>query len=110
MLKNSFLTCDTLAAKFREKHAAKVSWENIGREYGVSGGLIFRIAMRNYEPRTPKIRARLGMMPLPLALVPACPDCGEGHPAKSCPNKAKANPRPRWVRDYNTGHAGGRWE
>ena len=107
MGKNAFLTCDTLAVKFREKHAT-MSWENIGREYMVSGGLIYRIAMRDYEPRTPKIRERLGMMPLPLALVPACPVCGEGHPAKGCPNKAKAQPRRSWVRC--AGHAGGHYE
>ena len=99
------MTCEVLAAKFREMHNS-TSWENIGREYKVSGGLIYRMALQGYEPKDDHVRAALGL-PI-LAPAPVCPVHGVVHTG-SCPRVGK---RPRWVRDtvgYNDGHMGGGW-
>lgn len=57
-------------------------WRAVGREFGITGGMAFRIAMRGYEPRDPVIRTRLE---LPAYIeVPACPKCGMVHLKKRC--------------------------
>jgi len=68
-------------------------WRSVGREFGITGGMAFRIAMRRYEPRDPVIRTRLG---LPAYVeVPVCPKCGVVHVKKGC-SQANKNHRKIW--------------
>lgn len=69
------------------------NWRAVGREFQITSGMAYRIAMDKYEPKDPHIRYLLGLP----ALVPApvCPECGEIHLAKRCPKRA----RPKRVQD-----------
>lgn len=66
-------------------------WRAVGREFGITGGMAFRIAMRRYEPRDPVIRTRLD---LPAFVeVPVCPKCGIVHVRKRCSQAARHHRR-----------------
>lgn len=104
MKKTTHLNRDSLAAEISENHRVTESWEKTGEDYKISGGMAYRIAMQGYEPKDAHIRAALGL-PI-LAPAPVCPVHGVVHTG-SCPRVGK---RPRWVRTYEAGHAGGRWE
>jgi len=39
------------------------SYARVGRKYGVSGALIWRIVVQGYEPKDQEIRDRLGLPP-----------------------------------------------
>jgi predicted RNA-binding Zn-ribbon protein involved in translation (DUF1610 family) len=57
----------------------------VGKEFGISSGMAFRIARQKYEPKDPVIRTRLG---LPARVeVAVCPNCGKVHMKKRCPEK-----------------------
>lgn len=60
----------------------------MGREFGISGGMAFRMAVQNYEPKEAKIRVKLGLPTMVPA--PACPICGQVHVSKRCTAKAAA--------------------
>ena len=64
------------------KAHCRASWRQIGASYGITGGMAFRIATQGYEPKSPIIRARLGLP----AMVPvsACPKCGGVHVKLRC--------------------------
>ena len=63
------------------------NWRTVGKEFGISGGMAFRIAQRDYEPRDPQIRARLGLESYGKA--PVCPRCGMVHVSQRCTAKPK---------------------
>jgi hypothetical protein len=57
-------------------------WREVGRRYGISGGMAFRIATQGYEPKEAAIRVILG---LPARVeVSACPHCGGVHLKSRC--------------------------
>lgn len=62
------------------------SWRAVGAEMGISGGMAYRIAKDQYEPKDAHIRAMLGMSAMMPA--PACPVCGVVHVARQCPMAA----------------------
>jgi hypothetical protein len=70
------------------------TWEKVGQKWGMNKGLAFMIAKRNYEPKDPHLRHKLGL----AALIPAlaCPKCGEVHVKKRCPRKSA----PKHWRDW----------
>jgi hypothetical protein len=53
------------------------SWNRVGNEYGITGAMAFRIAVKGYEPKDVVIRHRLGLPAMRPA--PACPTCGDVH-------------------------------
>ena len=66
-------------------------WRAVGKAFGISGGMAFRIGVDGHEPKDPKIRAILGMSAMKLA--PACPECGEVHVMDHCPNPSLPFPK-----------------
>ena len=92
--KNIGLTaCNAIAGRLKADYLTFSTWDRVGKKYGVSGGLAYRVA-NGYEPRGAKARAALGF-PV-LVPAPACA-CGEVHLRKGrCPNAPKPTP-PAWV-------------
>lgn len=66
------------------KNNEKGGWRSIGTQFGVSGAMAFRIAIRGYDPKQMDIRARLGLPTSYLAL--ACRRCGQVHTTRRCVN------------------------
>jgi len=73
-------------------------WRAVGKAFGISGGMAFRIAEQDYEPRDPSIRARLRLPS--LVEVPACPVCGQVHIKKGCP-QSNANRQTKSIADWS---------
>ena len=72
--------------KAYQEAAGRGGWREVGRQFGITSGMAFRIAKRKYDPKDPKIRMKLG---LPVMVeVSACPICGEAHVKKHCPTEA----------------------
>lgn len=68
---------DTLVIEIKKAKQNGATWRDVGRTFGITGGLAHRIANEGHEPKEPDIRRRLG---LPVLLpAPACPDCGAVH-------------------------------
>ncbi len=68
---------DTLIESIKTARQKGATWRDVGEQFGISGGLAFRITEERHEPKEPDIRKRLG---LPVLLpAPACPDCGAVH-------------------------------
>ena len=80
------------ARRLRREYGEKMSWRKVGAKNGVSPATARRVA-GGHDPRSPIIRAALGLPK--LALAPLC-TCGEFHPQKSCP----ANRKPKKRRDW----------
>lgn len=73
---------DSLRRAMAETAARLHNWRLVGREYGISGGMAWRIVRDGYDPRETEIRRRLG---LPVyAPAPVCQDCGEVHVVGEC--------------------------
>jgi len=81
------------AERLRELHEQLHSWELVGRSFGVSGGMAYRVALQGYEPKDSGIRHRLGLPVNPLVMGTAvfCAKCGRafvgkwGNRRKFCP-------------------------
>jgi hypothetical protein len=58
------------------------NWRAVGRAFGISGGMAFRVAVQGYEPKEPRIRVRLGLSA--RVEVSACPHCGGVHLKRGC--------------------------
>lgn len=59
-------------------------WRAVGSRHGISGGMAYRIVVDGYNPRSPTVRAKLGLPS--IVPTPACPNCGQVHVAKRCPH------------------------
>lgn len=81
--------CNAIQRRLLADYDVLDTWEAVGAKYGVSGGVVYRVATSDYEPRNNTIRAALGLPK--LAPAPVC-SCGEVHTRKTCPNRP---PRPR---------------
>lgn len=81
-------TKDTLRMKIARLRASGKKWREIGESYpGVKLGTLARIYLdENYEPKTTRIRALLGLPCYSPALV--CPVHGVVHQGQ-CPKKRK---------------------
>ena len=81
------MNIDTLRRKIKKAYQKRHNWRDTGAEFGVTGGMVYRIAMSDYEPKRAHIRAALG---LPVYIpAPACPHCGIVHISKRCPSQRK---------------------
>jgi hypothetical protein len=76
-------------------------WRAVGREFGISGGMAFRIAEQGYEPKGARNRLILGLPA--FAPAPLCATCGVVH-LKKCAVGRKSR-RPAQVRTD-----GGLWD
>ncbi len=54
-----------------ELHKELGSWRKVGAEIGVTGAMAYRVAKEGYQPKSPEIRAKLG---LPLLTEGLCAD------------------------------------
>ena len=95
-------TIQEIAAKLRDDYRELRSWNWVARENGISKGMAFRIALRDYEPKDSRIRHRLG---LPVYRpAPACNECGEVHTIEGICTKVTqiriVRQRPRVYRDW----------
>jgi len=63
------------------------NWRAVGREFGISGGMAFRMAVQKYEPKEAAIRVRLGLPA--MAPAPVCMSCGLVHVSKRCTAKVQ---------------------
>lgn len=92
--KKAYVTVPGLRKKLRAAYKAlraEGGWRAVGRAFGISGGMAYRIAMEGYEPADAAIRHGLG---LPVRrVVEACPVCGEVHVAKRCTQRRKTTRR-----------------
>jgi hypothetical protein len=64
-----------LARSLRKAHRETRSWLEVSQRFGITKGLAWRIAKQEYQPRSPQIRERLGLGPLP------CRSCHRPLPA-----------------------------
>ena len=67
------------------------NWRAVGRAFGISAAMAWRISERGYEPKDARIRLQLGMPALGLA--PVCEACGEVHVARRCPARRRRRVR-----------------
>lgn len=65
-----------------QKAHCRASWRQIGAQYGITGGMAYRIAVHGYDPKSPVIRARLGLPS--MVEVSACSKCGGVHIKARC--------------------------
>lgn len=80
----------TLRAEINQRRRKKEKWREIGASFpGVPLGTLCRIAHdKNYEPKSPALRAHLGLAPLPVQVSP-CQKCGQLHAfSRRCPGAA----------------------
>ena len=71
-----------IAHELKNAYRRLGGWRLVGRAYGISAGMAYRIAKQRYEPKDPHIRVRLG---LPARVeVSACPHCGDVHIKRGC--------------------------
>lgn len=109
MQKNSHVrTCDSIVEDLNYLHTkSRLTYREIAvfPEYSpIPPGTLCAIAKGAAVPK--KWLARLG---LPAMLpAPACAKCGKVHTTARCTDGKQ--PRRRWVRGENDGHAGGHWE
>jgi hypothetical protein len=62
-------------------------WRLVGAEFGISGGMAYRIGAQGYEPKEPKIRTILGLPA--MVMTPVCRHCGEVHVRRRCTYKKR---------------------
>lgn len=58
-----------LGKLIRKSHQNTKSWNKTGREFGITGGMAFRIVHSEYEPVSQSTRNRLG---LDIRICPCC--------------------------------------
>lgn len=90
-------TISILRRKLNQSHQKlqRGGWRLVGAEFGISGGMAYRIAVDGYEPKEPHIRLKLGLPA--LAPAPVCVKCGQVHTTKRCTNQPR---RYRRLDDY----------
>jgi len=76
------MTIEQLRERIQKEHKIKKSWRKVGAVFGITGAMAFRIAKRGYEPKSSKIRYKLGL-PALVEVVP-CYKCGDVHTTKRC--------------------------
>ena len=87
MLKTTYKHLRASLIKRREKHE---KWKDIGKDYpDVPLGTLCRIVRdETYMPKSPMLRAHLGLEPLPVEVTP-CAKCGLLHAfTRRCPTAA----------------------
>lgn len=52
--------CNGYKKRLRAEYDKLGGWRKVGAQYGVSGALVYRVVMTDYEPKDPEIRHRLG--------------------------------------------------
>jgi hypothetical protein len=73
--------------KLQKSYLKLQNWRDVGAEFGITGGMAWRIARQGYEPKDAGIRIRLG---LPArAMVPVCRRCGIVHVSKRCSRRRR---------------------
>ncbi|MFA5376900.1 MAG: hypothetical protein WC455_14210 [Dehalococcoidia bacterium] len=83
---------ETLRNRIIRDYARLKTWRAVADKYGVTCGMVYRIAVNNYEPRDAHIRTALELPA--MAPAPVCKICGEIHVTKRCTSHG-ARPRPR---------------
>ena len=78
---------DSIRRKLQKAYQKLHNWRAVGADFAITSGMAFRIAVQNYEPKSPHIRHILGLPTLIPA--PACTKCGQVHVSKRCPNGKK---------------------
>jgi len=63
----------------------------VAAEIGLSAGMVHKVMMDGYEPKTGKIRLALGLPA--MAPAPVCIYCGVPHTTKRCTAKQGGKPR-----------------
>lgn len=79
---------ESLRRQIAAQRASGAKWREVGAHYpGVPLGTLCRIAKdETYEPRTPRLRAKLGLALMPVEVEP-CGHCGGVHVRKTCPSR-----------------------
>lgn len=76
-----------LRSEINQRRRKKEKWREIGASFpDVPLGTLCRIAHdKNYEPKSPALRAHLSLAPLPVQVSP-CTKCGQLHAfSRRCP-------------------------
>jgi len=68
--------------EMRQMYKIVKNWRRVGKIFGVTGAMAWRICNDDYEPATAAIRTTL-MLPA-MVETPACPICGEIHVKRGC--------------------------
>lgn len=92
IMNNYTLSIGSLKSMLRTDYLCLGTWRAVAGKYRVTSGMAYRIAMHDYEPHDPHIRAALGLPA--LAPAPVCLKCGEVHVAKRCLSQQERK-RPR---------------
>lgn len=87
----------SLRAEITRRRRSGEKWREIGASFpGVPLGTLCRLAHdKTYTPKSPTLRAHLGLEPLPVSVAP-CSKCGQLHAfSRRCPGSAtKYAPHP----------------
>ena len=65
-----YLSTERLRERLRFQYSNLGTWDKVAVAFGVSKGVVYRMATSDYEPKDNGIRAKLG-------LAPICQKCGE---------------------------------
>jgi len=82
---------DVDISAFLTNEHIRLSWREMAKKYGISCGTLDAYA-HGRPVKNQKHRKALGLSP--LALAPACPECGEVHTKKRC-DKKKNDDKPK---------------
>jgi len=80
-----------LRREIKKAYRGARNWREVGRMFGVSPAMAWRISEQGYEPKDAKIRLLLGLSAMGEA--PVCPYCGEVHVARGCPVRRRRHVR-----------------
>lgn len=82
---NTIQTIEQVAKMLLKDYTELQSWDAVGERYGLTKPLVWRVALKGYEPTKPHIRLALGLPAMKPA--PVCVHCGEVHVSSRCPSK-----------------------
>ncbi len=85
---------NTVQTRLLADYARLGTWQAVGRKYGVSRGMAYRVAVQGYEPKRRHIRFALSFPTLHPA--PVCPVHGVVHLGR-CP---RPRPMPKSLWDW----------
>lgn len=86
-MNETYATHQELQNAIRAAYKAQGAWRKVGRQFGITPAMAWRIVNQGYDPKTPEIRHRLGLPA--LIPTPPCGKCGAVHVSKRCTAKPR---------------------
>ena len=83
----SFAVLCDIQSELLKAHQELGNWRAVGRAFGLSGAMAWRIGKTGYEPKDVHIRLNLNLPTLLPAAI--CRVCGEVHTTRRCVRKRR---------------------